>query len=83
MEVSNIITYLWFMITLTEETIEQIKKDKKLRIAIQSILNISHTTMYKYVNTNDGRLVNINVINMLVKETGKSESQIVSSQTNN
>lgn len=65
------------MIALRKEIIDRIKADKSLKIAVQSVLNISHTTMYKYLSTNDARLTNLNIIQMLVNETGLPECDII------
>jgi len=62
---------------LNQSVIETITKDKNLKIGIQNTLKISHTTMYKYLKVNDPRLLQLNVIDFLVKETGLTQNQIV------
>ena len=66
------------MILIRPEIIERIRESKQLKLNIQAALGISHVTMYKYLDDNDVKLANINVINMLKKELGLKESQIVS-----
>jgi hypothetical protein len=66
------------MITLKQEVVDTIKDSQDLRNAIQSVLGISHTTMYKYLKLNDKKLANANVIQILRTNTDfKTDSQIL------
>lgn len=65
------------MILLKPEIVQQIRDSKQLKLNVQAALGISHTTLYKYLTDNDVKLANINVINMLKKELGLKDSQIV------
>lgn len=64
------------MITLKDDVIAAIKKSKQLKNAIQTDLDISHTTLYKYLNTRDAKLANVSVINILTKN-GFKKSEIL------
>jgi hypothetical protein len=50
------------MITLKPGVIEAIRQSAKLRLAVQTALGISHTTLYKYLESNDPKLTNVNVL---------------------
>jgi len=53
------------MITLKQEVIDEIRADQQLRNLIQVALKISHTTLYKYLDNNDSKLANVNVLETL------------------
>jgi hypothetical protein len=50
------------MITLKESVIDAIRQSAKLRLAVQTALSVSHTTLYKYLDLNDEKLANLNVL---------------------
>lgn len=65
------------MITLSPEAIDKIYKTKTLKLDIQVALDISHTTLYKYLKENDPKLTNMNVVNLLVKKTGLTKKELI------
>lgn len=68
------------MITLKQNIVDQIRSDKKLKNLVQGALNISHTTLYKYLKLNDTALTNANVLKVLKDNTTyKSDKELLSS----
>ncbi len=57
------------MITLKPNIIKEIQDSGKLRGIVQVSLGISHTTLYKYLNENDSKLANVNVLEALKANT--------------
>lgn len=65
------------MICLSPEIITAIKEDAHLRLKIQAIINVSHNTMIKYLDENDGRLTQLDVINLITDEFQMPLSEII------
>lgn len=55
------------MILLKQEVIKAIRKrdNAALRLRIQTVLNVSNPTLYKYLRTNSHLLTNANVLQVL------------------
>lgn len=67
------------MITLKQSIVDQIRSDKTLKILVQGALNISHTTLYKYLDLNDSALTNANVLKVLKENTShKTDKELLS-----
>lgn len=62
---------------LTDETIEQIKKDKTLFIDIQKALNTTESTVYRHLSKNTARLIGMDILNILTERLNKPLDQII------
>lgn len=75
MDVNYITITFDAMITLRPNIIEEIQSSGTLRGIVQVALNISHTTLYKYLRDNDPKLANVNVLEALKANTGHKDDE--------
>lgn len=54
---------------LKDEIILLIKKKNTLKLELMLVLDVSHTTMYKYLKENDPKLIQLDVLNKLAEKT--------------